>query len=1844
MSRLRAPLGVALCLLLDPSGSAQQSTAATPVVRLQGLHSTNAHGSFKAAASLPDGTLVLLYDQSDGLRIIKTDAYASAILVQAQQGAAGDTGVALTVDSSGNIYVAGTSSSGQLGGTSGAAFPAPVDSSLNSFVAKFDSNLNLTFLTFLGSSRTEVTALAATPDALFVTGATYGGTVPTTTGALQPTPPNTSTGSGNGFIERFTTDGTSLTYATYLSGVDGGTVPSSIAATASDAVYIAGETSASSFPTLNALQPAIFGPVSGFLSQLAPDGASLQFSTFIAGSGISSLALDPTNNTVLMTGDVALSQFPVAAVATPLAATPYQSLLRLSPDGQSLIDSVLLLPSTQSFVTPGPSRSAWVTGSLSAPLSSNTAGHNSGDSFVLHVTSSDQIDRLLRTGGSATNNAEYARLTTALAPASLSSDGQTLTVPGTVFAQTDPSYRATQAFDLSLNATSSGFLSSSVQDLLPITCTVGQSCTGSAALLTQLALSTSQASLSLSAGDLPNITVHNLSATSATALNVTATGFSNSADCASALAPFAQCTLTLSGPGPGAVSVSSANAAEVTASIPAITSSPQPLPFSTTEIDFGIVTAVGATVTRTVTVTNLSDALQTFTSAPDNVSASAPYALSEAASTCPGTASAHTLAPHASCTVEIGLTASSSPQNDGVVRADWKLGTRDIEITGFTQVASLAVSASEVDFGPQPSGSGARLPRYLYLSNSSPGFIAHSPLTLPDTSPFGLLDGCPSTLAPASVCQITLTYNGANASAFDSTTLTLDQGLTVLVTGQTVASSVPFGVTSLSPLLISPSSVTFTDSVAVTQLSTETQTVQVTNNGPVAVPLSIALTGDFTLQSGCPAMIASQQTCSLALTFTPSQPGVREGSLIIAAAPGEEPLTLTVTGTATPLLPVDNGSINLGQMVVGEPVTTWLQVQGSFPQVSASVTGTGFSVAILADDGSGHGTLPPSAFSSAGNASCAGCWLAVSFLPQISGAAEGTLQIASLSGGQPYRLQLKATAIAAQGLVVTPADLQFGAVPQGTSSLPLTAVLTNLLSSGTATAINQVSVSGDFQVLPGSGPPACTATLEPTASCSVQVVFTPTAEGQRTGTLTLITSAGTSSEDLIGIGIQPSGLAPDGPAGSSLTALPSQVDFGSQPVSVLSTARQITLTNASSQIQGLSFAASRNFPLAQLPACTMLAPQDSCTFTVVFDPEEGGPLTGTVIVTASPQDGSPSSQRVLYLRGYGAAAENLTVSGGTQPESPITFGNLPSGSTSTQTVTLTNNGMVPHTVRRLTTTTPFQVASTTCAQTLLPGDTCNVVVAYTAGSQHSGTATQTPHTDTGTILLEDDTAASPSTLYLSGIALSSTSPGSQASSLPTYALSQSALTFPNTQTGSSTPAQVVTLSNNGAVPVTFNNLLAPADFPATTTCTVLQPGAACSISVLYRPSQSSTIASGATIQLLSNATNALDFISVLGSAFPSVFQLSPASLSFGSVTVGKRAQRTATLTNITDLPSILGTIKVSGDYAVDASACPATLAAGQSCSLTLTFTPSASGLRSGSASVADPSTGSLQTIALTGTGLAGQLALQPQALSFGVTPVGTSVAQNVVLSNTGPTSLGGIAPSLLGANASEFSLTTTCQSALAPGASCVVQVTFTPSAVGAGSATLSVASTDPSAPALIPLSGAGSQPPGFTLSINGSNTGAATIASGATAAFPLTLTSQGGYTGTVTLTCTARAPAPNATCTLASTQLTLTDKPASSSASIQTASGVRSSLMFPFGLYLLLLVKPSRRTTTQGRSWLLTVACTLVATACLNGCGSGPGNSGSPYTPPGAYQYHVTAASASSPALSSTVTLSVTVH
>jgi hypothetical protein len=238
-------------------------------------------------------------------------------------GNSNDMAQGVALDGSGNIYVAGTTSSTDFPTTSRSYQPSYSPNSLptNSFLSKFSpSGTNLTYSTYLAASQSFGVAVDASGDA-YLTGVAGESGFPVTPGAFQ-----TVQGGGfslDAFVSEFDPTGSSLVYSTFLGG-NNNEYGFAIAVDSSNDAYVTGETFSQNFPLRYPVQVSSYSGVpSAFVSELSSNGSQLLFSTHLGGGALgyggtmgSAIAIDSSENIVVV-GSTSTPDFPAANAFQP---------------------------------------------------------------------------------------------------------------------------------------------------------------------------------------------------------------------------------------------------------------------------------------------------------------------------------------------------------------------------------------------------------------------------------------------------------------------------------------------------------------------------------------------------------------------------------------------------------------------------------------------------------------------------------------------------------------------------------------------------------------------------------------------------------------------------------------------------------------------------------------------------------------------------------------------------------------------------------------------------------------------------------------------------------------------------------------------------------------------------------------------------------------------------------------------------------------------------------------------------------------------------------------------------------------------------------------------------------------------------------------------------------------------------------------------------------------------------------------------------------------------------------------------------------------------------------------
>ena len=350
--------------------------------------------------------------------VTKIAATGSSLVYSTYVGGSGnDSGNALAVDSSGDAFVAGGTTSSNFPTTAG-SFQKNSGGGLDAFVFELNpGGTALTYSTYLGGSGDDVAnGLAIDSSGAYVVGSTSSTDFP-----VQNPIQSAIHGSGNGFVTKLNPSGTTLLYSTYLGGGTGDVA--SAVAVAAGAAYVTGATQNPSFPTT----PGAFqtkcgtdgtcngGLYDAFVTVVNAAGTTYTYSTFLGGSGIdqgAGISVDAAG-AVFVTGLTQSTDFPLqSAWQKTLGGTQNAFVSQLNPAGNALTYSTFLGGSAgdaANSIALDQNENAYVTGQTESPnfpLVNPTQAKMGGgnDAFVSELNSAGSVVFSTYLGGSLNEN------------------------------------------------------------------------------------------------------------------------------------------------------------------------------------------------------------------------------------------------------------------------------------------------------------------------------------------------------------------------------------------------------------------------------------------------------------------------------------------------------------------------------------------------------------------------------------------------------------------------------------------------------------------------------------------------------------------------------------------------------------------------------------------------------------------------------------------------------------------------------------------------------------------------------------------------------------------------------------------------------------------------------------------------------------------------------------------------------------------------------------------------------------------------------------------------------------------------------------------------------------------------------------------------------------------------------------------------------------------------------------------------------------------------------------------------------------------------------------------------
>jgi hypothetical protein len=402
---------------------------------------------------------------------------------------------------------------------------------------------------------------------------------------------------------------------------------------------------------------------------------------------------------------------------------------------------------------------------------------------------------------------------------------------------------------------------------------------------------------------------------------------------------------------------------------------------------------------------------------------------------------------------------------------------------------------------------------------------------------------------------------------------------------------------------------------------------------------------------------------------------------------------------------------------------------------------------------------------------------------------------------------------------------------------------------------------------------------------------------------------------------------------------PSLVQFSIRPVGSVSQPNTSLLRNMGSAALTVSNITTTG-DFSETDTCGLGVPAAStCTFTVTFSPTQPGPRYGSIMI----EDDGAGSPHFINLVGNGATAVAALV-----PAS-LTFPSLQINQTSSaQTATLTNNGNATLVISNIAITGDY-AQTDTCPGSLGIGSSCTFQITFTptAGGARNGA-----------LSITDNAPGSPHMISLSGSGY-----------VTTATVTPSSLAFGNQTLGTTSAAQLVTMTNTGANPIAVSAVAVSGDFAETDNCTSAPVAieGSCTIHVTFAPTVGGSRTG--TLTISDNAQGNPHIVTLSGTGLAGVAQLSASNLTFAALTVGTASSaQTITVTNSGNGALSLTSVSATGDFA-QTNNCTIVAATGGTCAIQVTFTPTTSGSRTGSLTLTDSASNSPQVVSLSGSGI-----------------------------------------------------------------------------------------------------------------------------------------------------------------------------------------------------------------------------------------------------------------------------------
>ncbi|MBZ5515239.1 MAG: choice-of-anchor D domain-containing protein [Acidobacteriia bacterium] len=892
---------------------------------------------------------------------------------------------------------------------------------------------------------------------------------------------------------------------------------------------------------------------------------------------------------------------------------------------------------------------------------------------------------------------------------------------------------------------------------------------------------------------------------------------------------------------------------------------------------------------------------------------------------------------------------------------------------------TVTLTPASVSFGNQTVGTTSTA-KAVTLDNGTAAAVTISGIAIGGTNPADFAVSsktCGSSLAAGASCTINVTFTPASAASFTGTLTVTDSA------GTQSASLSGTGVAAATTASVSPASLTFPSTTVGSTSAAQSSTL--TNTGSSTLTInSITVSGDFAETSTCGSTLVAGAHCVINVTFHPAATGTRTGTVTVSDNASNGPQTISLSGTGASSGGGGGGGLDYYVSPTGSDssgngssTSPWATIQFTSTKI-----GPGATVHVAPGTYTGNITTNTSGTSSARITYISDTpWGAKLVGPPVSGTMNLNLNVWDNEGSYVTIQGFDVSGAAYQGIgiggsnVIVKGNHVHNIVPQTCDSNGGAGINAGNDSGSNVDVINNVVDDvGNFSVASvcsnihgiyhhGTGGHIWNNLIYHNWGFGIQLWGTPPA-----------TNVTISSNTVFNNGNSGFVVGTDGSTPASGMLVTNNIfihngDYGFE---------EQGLTGSNQYVDNLSYANAKGASHLQTGTQSGALTVDPLLVNYQPDPVLNLPSDGDAYyklqssspaINAGTSQGAPTTDLDGNTRPQGSgydigAYEYMGTPSGSVTLSPnsLTFASQAVGTpSSAQAVTLTNSQSTALTITSIafTGTNPGDFAQTnTCGSSLAANGSCSVNVTFTPTA--SGTRS-------ATLAVTDNGPGSPQTISLTGTGASSGS---------TVTISPNPLTFASTLVGSTSAVETSTLTNNSSSALTITapfTIDGDFAFGGTGNCPgvggSVPAGGSCTISAVFTPT--ATGARTGTVTVFDSlGSQTLSLTGTGPSSTAPVVSLSPTQLSFTVSTGTPSASAAASgqsviLKNTGGAPLLFSSVSITAPFA-QTNNCVPSLAAGATCTFSVTFVPQHSGNYKGSLVITDNAPGSPQSVALSG--------------------------------------------------------------------------------------------------------------------------------------------------------------------------------------------------------------------------------------------------------------------------------------